>query len=263
MTFLGFDRRDAFTVWNFFRMFLRDRYLGSRLGTVWAIANPLLMLATFTFVFGFVFKSRLPGADTTLAYSIWLIAGYGPWIAISEALNASAVTVVANGGIIKNMALKTECLPIAASMGGLVPLAVSVIFVSVLMIFDGNPPTLHALAVVPGVVLGFLFIAAIGIGFAALNVFVRDFALMLPTLLMALLFASPILYPIETVPRVLRETAMWNPFYLVTELVRQPLVYHRLLPWSSWLYLIALTVVIGAVNLRLFRRIKGHFSSLL
>src|SRR4051812_31826363 len=61
MTLLGFDRRDVSTVRNFFRMFLRDRFLGSRLGTAWAVLNPLMMLGIYTYVFAFVFKARLPG----------------------------------------------------------------------------------------------------------------------------------------------------------------------------------------------------------
>ena len=80
MSIMGFDRADLGFMLNLWRMNLSDRYLGSALGGAWAILNPLLMFALFTFVFGFVFKARLPGADSTMAYSIWLICGYGPWL---------------------------------------------------------------------------------------------------------------------------------------------------------------------------------------
>ena len=263
MTFLGFDRRDARTVLNFFRMFLRDRFLGSRLGAVWAVLNPLLMLGTYTYVFGFVFKTRLPGADSTLAYVVWLIAGYGPWLAITEALNGAANTVVSNASLVKNMVFKTECLPLAATLMGLVPLSVSVVFVLVLMTVDGNMPTWHLLAVVPGVMLMFAFLGAVAIGFSALTVVVRDFSVILPTLLMAALFVSPVFYPPETIPRLLRAWANWNPLYLMAEAIRLPLVYHRLLPMQQWLYMLALTAVIGLFNLYVFRRAKGGFASML
>jgi lipopolysaccharide transport system permease protein len=263
MTLLGFDRRDASTTRNFFRMFLRDRFLGSRLGTVWAVANPLLMLGIYTFVFGFVFKSRLPGADTTLGYSIWLIAGYGPWLAISESLNSAAGSVVGNSGIVKNMAFKTECLPLAASLLGVVPLTVSICFVLLLMSIDGNPPTWHCVALVPAVVLMFGFLAAVGVAFAALNVFVRDFALVLPNLLTAALFASPIFYPLDAVPSILRRASVWNPVYLMADFIRQPLVYHNIPPLHEWLYMASLSLLIGLVSLKLFRRVKGSFSSMI
>ncbi|WBY00716.1 ABC transporter permease [Ramlibacter tataouinensis] len=263
MTLFGFDRRDAATVWNFFRMFLRDRFLGSRLGTVWAVLNPVLMLTTYTFVFGFVFKAKLPGADTTLAYATWLIAGYGPWLAISESLNSAAQSVTGNSGLVKNMAFKTECLPLASSMLGLVPLSISIVFALVLLTVDGNAPTWHALAAIPGVLLSFAFLAALGVGLAVFTVFVRDFALILPNLLLILLFASPIFYPVEAMPSLLKNVAQWNPFFLMAEFVRQPLMFHVVPHWSQWTYVAALTALIGSFNLILFRRLKGSLSSLL
>jgi lipopolysaccharide transport system permease protein len=263
MTFLGFDRRDASTVWNFFRMFLRDRFLGSRLGTVWAVLNPAMMLAIYTYVFGFVFKARLPGADTTLGFATWLIAGYGPWLAISESLNSAAGSVTGNAGLVKNMAFKTECLPVAASLLGLVPLAISIVFTLALMLVDGNLPTWHALLAIPGTVMIFGFLAALGVGFAVLTVFVRDIALIIPNLLMMVLFASPIFYPLDSMPGVLKSAAKWNPFYLLAEFVREPLMFHRIPPLSEWLYTAAIIVVLGIVNLTLFRRLKGSLSSML
>ncbi|MEO8542839.1 MAG: ABC transporter permease [Burkholderiaceae bacterium] len=244
-------------------MFLRDRFLGSRLGAAWAVLNPLLMLGIYTYVFGFVFKAKLPGADTTLAYSIWLIAGYGPWLAISESINSSAQSVVGNGGLIKNMAFKTECLPLAATLLGLVPLAISVVFALVLMVIDGNTPTWHALAVIPGIVMIFLFLSAIGFAFAALAVPFRDLAVVLPNLLIMVLFASPIFYPIEAIPKGLQNVAGWNPFYLLVEFVREPVVYHRIPGLGKWIYMATLSAATGWVSLKLFRRFKGQFSSML
>ena len=94
--FGGYNRRDLRMFVGFFRMLLRDKVLGSSLGMIWAVANPLLMLGIFTFVFGFVFKSRLPGAESSLGFVIWLVSGYGPWLAISEGLNACTAAVVGN-----------------------------------------------------------------------------------------------------------------------------------------------------------------------
>ena len=82
----GFNRYDIRLLINLFKMNVRDRYLGSSLGSFWAISNPLFMLALYTYIFGFVFKVKLPGAESTLAYVIWLIIGYGPWIATTEAI---------------------------------------------------------------------------------------------------------------------------------------------------------------------------------
>ena len=72
---LGFNRHDMRMMWVFFRMNVRDKYLGSSLGVVWTVANPVLMLTLFTFVFGYLLKVRMPGAEGGLSYAAWLISG--------------------------------------------------------------------------------------------------------------------------------------------------------------------------------------------
>ncbi len=260
---LGFNRRDVATIWNFFRMNLRDRYLGSRFGAAWAIANPLMMLGIFTFVFGFVFKARLPGADTTFAYSIWLISGYGPWLAITESLTSSASSVISASGLIKNLAFKSETLPIAAALLGLVPLAVSVVFVLILLAIDGNMPTWHAGLIVIIVMLQFLLVTALGFFLAATTVFFRDLALVLPNMLLIVLFASPIFYPIESMPRIVQAASQYNPFYILPEAYRVVLLQHRVPDFGSLVYVAIVSSAVGYLTLSFFRRAKTWFDAAL
>jgi len=261
MSIAGFEPQDIRTVWNFFRMFLRDRFMGSRLGMLWAIANPLMMLGIYTFVFAFVFKSKLPGAETSLSYSMWLIAGFGPWLAMSEAITSSASSIHGNAGLVKNMAFKTECLPLAAAMLGLVPLLVSIVFLTCLMILDGHAPSWHAVGVVPAIILLFAFTSALGLGLAALVTFYRDIGVALPNFLMILLFMTPILYPTESTPAVLARMAEWNPFFIIAQWVREPLIYHRFPPVYGLVWVSFLTLFIGRFTLKGFRRVKGYMHS--
>lgn len=258
MNIAGFDQQDMKTIWNFFRMFLRDRFLGSRLGMIWAIINPLMMLAIYTFVFAFVFKSRMPGSESTLSYTIWMIAGFGPWLAMSEGITTSASSIYANAGIVKNMAFKTECLPIAAVMVGLIPLLVSLVFLGVLLCWSGEWPSWHALIVIPAVLLLFAFVAALGLGLSALVVFYRDLGVALPNLLMVTMFATPILYQPEATPNFLQQLSQWNPFYILAQWVREPLVHHTFPSLWGLVWVIFLTLGIGTLTLKAFRRVKGY-----
>src|SRR5450759_1162074 len=102
MTLASFDRRDLGMLLNLFRMSLSDRFLGSALGLVWAILGPLMLMGIFCFVFTFVFPGRLSGRVGSLPYLIWLISGYGPWLALSDGLSSATGSVVGNAGIVKN-----------------------------------------------------------------------------------------------------------------------------------------------------------------
>lgn len=259
MIILGFDKSDVRLIFNMWRMTLADRYLGSALGGAWALLNPLLLFALFTFVFGFVFKARLPGADSTLDYSIWLICGYGPWLANTEALSAASNSIVSNSGIVKNMSFKTEVLPISATLLGLVPLCVSLVFLLTLQIVNDFSISISILWLPIVILVQFLFLSALGIMFSVITTFIRDFNIVLPNLLMIGLFATPIFYPVEAVPSIIRNLTAFNPIYIISSAYRTvlleqnspqilPIVFLGLFAWGLLVF-----------NLLIFRRIKGYF----
>ncbi|HET6893318.1 MAG TPA: ABC transporter permease, partial [Pyrinomonadaceae bacterium] len=232
-------------------------------GSFWAIANPLLMLSIFTYIFGYVYKIRLPGAETTLAYATWLISGYGPWLAASEAIMAAAMSVVSGAAILKNMAFKTEILPIAAALTGVVPLTVSFSFLIVLLVLDGNTPTLHAVLLPIVICFQFFFIISLGFFLSAVTVFIRDFGIALPNLLLVLLFLTPIFYPFDSMPTTMQTLSLLNPFYILAEAYRRPLIYHQMPPLWGLAYVAVLSTVLSYFGLKLFRRVKGHFAAML
>jgi lipopolysaccharide transport system permease protein len=260
---LGFDRGDARIVLRFFVLGLRDRYLGSRIGMLWAVLNPLLMLGTFALIFGFVFRTRLPGSDSTFSYVVWLVAGYGPWLAFTDSVTSAANSLVANSGIVKNVAMKTEVLPISASLYGAAPLMVSCLILAVLLVADGNLPTWHSLALLVVVPILFALVAATGLFLSAVTAFYRDLVFALPNLLMLLLFATPVLYPIESAPALLQRIAVFNPLYQIIEAFRGPILRHELPTFWSLAYPALLATVLGFAGLALFRRMKGYFSAVL
>jgi len=259
----GFNKQDIRLALNLFKMNVRDRYLGSSLGSFWAIANPLFMLALYTFVFGFVFKVRLPGADTTLGYVTWLIIGYGPWIATTEAIMASTTSVVGAAGVVKNMAFKTELLPISAAFVGLISLGVSLVFLLILMTIAGNAPDWHIVWLPLIVALQFFLIVSLGLWLSAINVFMRDLSIALPNMLTIIMFATPIFYPIESMPPLAKELSSANPFYLIADAYRSVLLHNTTPSLAGMSYIILLSLIIIYFGLAAFRRAKGYFDSAL
>lgn len=261
MEILGLDRHDLRFTLNVWRMNLADRYLGSVLGGAWAILNPLLMFALFIFVFGFVFKARLPGAESTLGYSIWLICGYGTWMANTEALTSASNSIIGNAGLVKNMSFKTEVLPIAATLLGLIPLTVSIVLILILQAFNGYGLSFVLLWLPVIIMVQFILLIALGIFLAALTTFVRDFGVVLPNLLMIILFATPIFYPLEAVPSTLAKFMILNPAYIITLAYRSVLLDHQMPPILPLLILSVVSLVLLIVTLGIFRRVKGFFSA--
>jgi lipopolysaccharide transport system permease protein len=261
MTLAGFDRRDLKMLTNLFRMTLGDRFQGSALGLTWAVLSPVLLMAMFCFVFTYVFPGRLANQPGTLPFIVWLLSGYGPWLALSEGLSAATTSVVASAGIIKNVAFKSELVPVVGALTGLIPLTVALTIILLLLAYSGAPPSLAWLVLPYSTILLIVFVAGAGLFLGALNVFVRDTALALPNLLTLLLFASPIFYPLSAYPAALQNVLVFNPFYVLAECFRAPLLNSTLPP--LWM-LIYMTVVSGLTfvgGLWWFRRLKSFFDT--
>lgn len=260
---LGFNKHDAVLTFNLLKMNVRDRYLGSAMGSFWAIANPLFLLGVYTFVFGFIFKVRLPGADTTLDYVIWLISGYGPWIATTEALVSATTSVVGAAGMVKNIVFKTELLPVAASLLGLISLTVSLVFLLILKSVVGAPPSWHMVWLPLVVVVHFMFVGSLGFWLSALNVFYRDLSQALPNLLTVLMFMTPIFYSIDSMPAAFKPVAAANPLYVIAAAYRSILVDGSSPGLPGLGYVFVLSGLVGYSGLAAFRRVKGRFDSAL
>jgi len=259
----GFNKHDIRLTFNLFKMNVRDRYLGSTLGSFWAFAHPLFLLAIYTFVFGFVFKVRLPGAETTLGYVIWLISGYGPWIAMTEAIMSSTTSVTGAAGVVKNLAFKTELLPISAAFVGLISLGVSLTFLMMLMAIEGKFPGWRIVWLPLIVALQFFLIVSIGLWLSAINVFVRDLTPALPNALTILMFLTPVFYPVESMPAIVQKVSFINPFFVIAELYRGILLHNKSPSIVGIAYVFLLAVTIFWFGLAAFRRAKGFFDSAL
>ncbi len=110
---------------------LKARYRGSVLGFLWSLANPLLLLTVYTFVFSVVFQPRVAGADP---YALFVVSGLFPWIWLSTSMLEGSMSLIANGGLIRKAVFPAELLPMVAVLSNLVHLllALPVILVALL-----------------------------------------------------------------------------------------------------------------------------------
>jgi lipopolysaccharide transport system permease protein len=259
--FLGFARGDARTGLNLIAMDLADRHLGSLLGLGWAILQPLLTVAVYAFVFGVLFQARAPGDTGGVPYVVWLLSGMGPWLAVSEGMMMGANSIIRHSALVKNVPMKTELLPIAGALSGSVSLLVVLVVVILALLFQGKAPSWTWLYLAPAFILQFALLAGLGLILAPIAVFVRDLVQALPSLLLVVMFMTPIVYGIEVLPSVLRGIAQLNPFYILIESYRLPLIYNQLPPWWYFPYLLSVAAAMLVVGLTVFRRAKMYLDS--
>ncbi|MFP3184596.1 MAG: ABC transporter permease, partial [Paraburkholderia sp.] len=87
---------------QFVKREVAGRYKGSFLGLFWSFITPLLMLSIYTFVFGFVFKSRWRAAsDDHIEFAVVMFVGILAHNLISECLTRAPMLVVGNPNYVK------------------------------------------------------------------------------------------------------------------------------------------------------------------
>jgi lipopolysaccharide transport system permease protein len=170
------------------------RYKQAYLGIAWAILKPITLMLIFTLVKSFV---GIESGD--IPYPILVFAALMPWTFFQESASDGVTSVVSNTALIKKIYFPREIFPITAVLTKLVELGINFLILAGLMVWYHMMPSIYFLWV-PLIIL-YTVLAALTIAFvgAALNVYYRDIGAALPVLLSLLMYASPVIYPLQLV----------------------------------------------------------------
>jgi lipopolysaccharide transport system permease protein len=183
------------------------RYKQTSLGLLWAVLQPLLMMVIFTGVFSVL--ARMPSDG--LPYALFAYSALLPWTFFSSAVTNATNSLVTHTQLITKVYFPREILPATYVIAGLFDFAVGFIVLLGLMSWYRVPLTAAAWNLLP--VLGLLsaWILAVSLVLAAVQVRFRDIGVALPVVVQALMFASPIIYPLTAVPPAWRSWYLLNP----------------------------------------------------
>jgi homopolymeric O-antigen transport system permease protein len=191
------------------------RYRGSFGDLFWTILNPLLLMATYFFVFGVVLRTRFGADRSSTGFALYFLAGMLPWLAFSEALGRAPHVIIEHRNFVKKLIFPLDTLPVNQVVAGLVTelFAAAVFVVALLLIRRAIPLSVLWLPVllVPQLLLTLgacWFLAALG-------VFVRDFGQIIGFLLTLWFFVTPICYPESSLPASALPLLAKNPMFVL------------------------------------------------
>jgi len=238
------------------------RYRGSILGLAWSVITPVAMMVMYTFVFHYVLESRWPGhkADDQFGYALNLLAGLTVFNVAAECLSRAPRLILENPSYVKKMIFPVEILPLVALLGALTS---AMINGSVLLVFQlcltGLPP--WTILLLPLLTLPFLFLC-LGATYllAALGVFLRDIGQFTGTLVLILMFLSPVFYATEVIPMPWRTWLEANPMAATIGWVRGALFAGSLPAPGAYgiQFLVNLSVLI--LGYRVFMALRPGFA---
>ena len=207
--------RDLFYTLTVHRV--RVRYKQSLLGLGWAVLQPLATMAVLTIVFAYI--ARVPTGGEP--YVLVALAGLVPWTTFSNALSSATQSLVSHAQLVTRVYFPREILPLTYVVAALVDGFVAGLVFLGLLAFHGRsigPQVGLALAVL--LVLAAL-VTAFALLLSATQVRFRDVGVAMPIVLQLLLFASPVAYPLETVPARLLPVYQLNPLVGIVENFRR------------------------------------------
>lgn len=209
------DHRDLFYTLTLHR--IRVRYKQSLLGPAWAVLQPLATMGVLTVVFSYI--ARMPTGD--VPYALFALAGLVPWIAFSNAVTTSTQSLVSHAQLVTRVYFPREIVPLTYVFAALVDGAITGVLLLLLMAYHGIVPDASVWLALPILLLLAALMTGVALAAAATNVRFRDVGVAVPIGLQLFLFASPIAYPLDTVPARVMGLYILNPLVGIIENFRR------------------------------------------
>jgi ABC-2 type transport system permease protein len=176
---------------------LTVKYQQSVLGYLWSLIEPLAVAATYWFVFGVLFDTRI-GPDGA-SYLLFLVSGLFAWIWVNGVLGEATTALTAQARLITTINMPREVFPIGRVAGKFFEyLAALPVLVVIAIVYHGKfGPYLLLLPL--AVLLQMIFLVGTALLLSALNVMLRDIERFIRLVQRVLFYALPIIYPLSLV----------------------------------------------------------------
>lgn len=236
----------------------QSKYQNSLLGATWTVLNPLAMIVVYTVIFSQIMRAKLPGIDSTFAYSIYLCAGVLTWGLFSEIVTRAQNTFLEHANLLKKLSFPRLCLPIIVVANALLNFSIVFGLFSIFLLISGNFHGLVYLALLPVFAILVAFAIGLGISLGVLNVFFRDVGQFFGIIIQFWFWLTPIVYPVSILPESVRTLMSYNPMAVLIVACQDILVSGQWPTWQSLWPVTLLAVVLCAIGMRLFSRHAGE-----
>jgi lipopolysaccharide transport system permease protein len=179
---------------------VKVRYKQAALGIAWAIIQPLMVMVVFTIIFGRLANLKTDSTIPQDLYPVFSYAALLPWQLFQSSLQRASVSLVSNSNLLTKIYFPRLIIPIAAVAAGLVDFFFAFLILIGLMIYYGVHITWTIIYLPFLLLLALASALAVGLWLSAMNVKYRDVQQMIPFLLQAWMYASPVAYSIDMIP---------------------------------------------------------------
>lgn len=234
------------------RLDIRNRYRGSVLGPFWMTASTAIMVAGIGLLYATLFRMSIA------EYLPWIGVSLVVWTIISQTVSDACNSFVAASGIIRQLPLPYTVHVLRFVIRNAITAVHSLPLIAVVLLASGAIPGPEALLAIPGLLLIAVNACVAGLFLGMICARFRDVPQIVTNMMQLFFFLSPVLWK----PHLLGDAAVWlplNPFYVLMETVRGPLVEGGAAP-VIWLAAASYTVLMCMVALAFFVRFRSRIA---
>lgn len=247
-------------VWLLVRRDFVSIYKQTILGPLWFILKPLLTTLTFVVIFGRVAKLSTDGLPQLLFY----FSGTIMWFYFSDSFLKISTFFTTNAKLFQKVYFPRLIIPLSILLssffGWLLQFATFLGFVAFYK-WKGFPVETGSVALLTPVLL--LLVAALGLGLgifvSALTTKYRDLSFLLSFGIQLLMYATPVIYPMSSIPEKYQWLVLVNPLAPLIEAFRFGFLGEGTFAWRYLAVSGATTAAVLVFGLMIFGRVEKTF----
>ncbi len=235
-------------------------YKQTILGPLWHLIQPIMTTIVFTIIFGNI--ARLSTDD--LPPFLFYMAGNTVWVYFSTCLVSTSNTFIANAGIFGKVYFPRLSVPVSVVISNLISFGIRFgVFILFLLYFllTGSKikPTVWIFALPVLVLIMALLGLGIGIIVSALTTKYRDLQQLVTFGMQLFMYATPVIYPLSSVPEKWRWLLLANPITPVVEVFRLGFLGSSSIDPIFLLYSAGFTAFMLLIGMLAFNHVENTF----
>lgn len=251
------DYRDLLAVFIWRELLIR--YKQTTIGILWALLQPLSLMALFSFIFGFVLNTP----QKNYPYVLFFFAGILPWTFFSASANNAVACLSGNFNLITKIYFPREIIPLSGIAINFIDYIIALLAYFMMLLFYQVSITWNFLWFFPLLIMLVMFTVSFSLLLAALNVYYRDLKLASTFLLQFLFFATPVIYSIDTVDNQWKLLLFLNPLTFIVENMRRVTIEGRdIILWQFTVEALLILVFYCIVQ-KIFSKIERAFADVI
>ena len=236
-------------------------YKQTILGPLWYLIQPLLTTITFTVIFGQIASLPTDGLPQFLFY----MSGTVEWAYFAECLNKTSNTFVQNANLFGKVYFPRMAVPISILISNLITFSIQfLLFILFVLYFALRGTAIHPnwawIALSPALIL---MMAGLGLGFgviiSSLTTKYRDLRFLVQFGVQLLMYATPVIYPVSSIPARFQWIILANPMTPIVEAFRYAFLGAGTVDTGHLLYSLGFMVIVVFLGSVIFNRVEQTF----